>query len=134
MKVILKHIMEYIKAIVFLGWPKWNAKIGEFELRRTAYFCATLLSIMLFLFIAGVFYPPSKALAADDSVCVDKDKRGLLECLTVKKSNIEEIWKSWTVYLAGFILIVLYTVSFCLWSYSWALMAKLQQFINKNAR
>jgi len=41
------------------------------------------------------------------------------------------LWKTWTVYLSGIIIILVFVLTFVLWTFGWTLLAK-QKLINKN--
>ncbi|HJR06842.1 MAG TPA: hypothetical protein VJ842_06265 [Pyrinomonadaceae bacterium] len=40
------------------------------------------------------------------------------------ESRIEVYWKTWTIYLAGTLMIVLFILTFTLWNFGWSLLAK----------
>jgi hypothetical protein len=41
-----------------------------------------------------------------------------------EEGRIEIYWKTWTIYLAGTLMIIIFMVTFTLWNFGWSLLAK----------
>jgi hypothetical protein len=56
--------------------------------------------------------------------CPVNTPKALLLCTGMKKDHITMLWKEWTVYCAGVLLIVAFALSVLTWTQGWLILAR----------